>query len=142
MVPIALARPLWGVVRRSLRMLTGLAMATIVLALTAGVWQATASGGLTSASPDLATMPVVQVTDVVLVSDPIEVDQRLGIGQRLGIDQGSGTEQTGDRLPGDERADRLAAPLRLIERPAWTPIWEPDADPYPRPAGPRGPPRR
>lgn len=148
MVPIALARPLWGVVRRSLRMLTGLAMATIVLALTAGAWQAAASGKPASTSPYSATMPVVRVADVVLVSGPVRadqrrgIDQRLGVDQRLGIDQRSATEQTADRLPGDDRADRLAAPLRLVERPAGTPIWEPAADPYDRPAGPRGPPRR
>jgi hypothetical protein len=133
-VPIAFARPAWWVVRRSLRMLTGLAMATIVLALTAGGWQGMSAGGSLPDRPHSAVTTLVQVADPVLRPGSGEAAQRLGIDQRPDRDEVG-------RLSGDNRAELLVPPLRKVERPSWAPMWKPAATPYSRSEGTRAPPR-
>ncbi|MGW0434795.1 hypothetical protein ACWDV4_19940 [Micromonospora sp. NPDC003197] len=90
MALLALAHPLWSAVRRSMRVLTGLTMATLLLAL--GVGGGTVEPGQppTPSTVQSASMALTaQVTDVVFVShsgaaieqsQPDAVDDDLPVG--------------------------------------------------------------
>ncbi|GAB3155578.1 hypothetical protein GCM10027290_52020 [Micromonospora sonneratiae] len=131
MAPLALARPLWAAVRRSMQVLTGLAMATLLLAL--GVSGGAAEAGRSSAlsmMPPASAVAAVEVVDVVLVShagaalDHSDLD--------LADDQLHG----GDRFP----AVSVASADTAGQRPT-TSTWEPDQGIFTRSIGQRAPPR-
>jgi len=114
---------------RSLRVLTGLAMATILLALGTGGWHATVAGPPATTTPRPAAVATAQATDFVLLPGSVEIDER------------STSAQTADHLPRVDQVGSLDTPPLRTDRPSWTPVWKPAADPYAGSAGQRAPPR-